>query len=303
MSRDFSGRVPGLMTQHMIAMESDYKSMNTILTNYRSFMEDAARNYEWTEEELARWAESLGNGEQSDTSGNSGNTGTSTSTNGGTTSTDQNPTPGPKPQTESEQESQDQTQDTSTPVPPSPPTSGGELEPANFEKAMEIVFFNEGGYSDDPDDPGGATNMGITHSTLQSAYESGIVSHNDVTRLTRNEAMEIYRKMYWEPSNADKMPEPLATIYFDSVVLCGRYGGGRLLQKAMNSLGQSVTVDGYVGPQTMAALEEMVKTPEGVKALSTALCDARQQYHNGDPNAWKYLAGWTNRVNRMRALI
>ena len=87
MGRNFSGRVPGLMTQHILAMESDYKSMNTILTNYRNFMEDAARNYNWTENELASWAESLGNGEQTGSSGNSDNTGTSTPTNDGGTTT------------------------------------------------------------------------------------------------------------------------------------------------------------------------------------------------------------------------
>ena len=86
MGHDFSGRVPGLMTQHMIAMESNYKSMNTILSNYRNFMEDAARNYEWTEDELARWAESLGEGTgaQSASSGAlSGNTGTTPPTSTG----------------------------------------------------------------------------------------------------------------------------------------------------------------------------------------------------------------------------
>ena len=56
------------MTQHMLSMESDYKSMNNILNNYKAFMEDAARNYEWTEDELARWAESLGNGQQNSAS-------------------------------------------------------------------------------------------------------------------------------------------------------------------------------------------------------------------------------------------
>ena len=179
-------------------------------------------------------------------------------------------------------------------------SESGELSPGNFDSAVDVVFLNEGGYSDDPNDPGGATNMGITHNTLNNAYNQGIVSHNDVAKLTFNEAKEIYREMYWEPSRADEMPNPLATIYFDTVVLCGQYGGGRLLQKAMNKLGQSVVVDGNVGPQTMAALKEMLKTPEDVQNLCTALCDVRQEYHNSDPNAQYYLAGWTNRVKRMR---
>ena len=59
MGRSFSGKVPNLMTQHMIAMESDYKAMNAILSQYKTFMEDTAHNYEWTDEEGARWAQAL----------------------------------------------------------------------------------------------------------------------------------------------------------------------------------------------------------------------------------------------------
>lgn len=60
MGRDFSGNIPTLMTEHMLAMDSDYQEMNSILTQYKEFMEDAAHNYEWTDEELARWGTSIG---------------------------------------------------------------------------------------------------------------------------------------------------------------------------------------------------------------------------------------------------
>ena len=62
MGRDFSGQIPSLMTEKIIAMESDYQEMNMTLTRYMEFLEDAARNMEWTDEESARWAASLGNG-------------------------------------------------------------------------------------------------------------------------------------------------------------------------------------------------------------------------------------------------
>ena len=60
MGKVFSGRIPELMNQHIIAMDSDYKTMNRILTNYKTFIESSARTYEWTDEQLARWAEALG---------------------------------------------------------------------------------------------------------------------------------------------------------------------------------------------------------------------------------------------------
>ena len=60
LGRDFSGEIPTLMVEKMIAMESHYQDINMTLTGYREFLEDAAQNMEWTDEESARWAASLG---------------------------------------------------------------------------------------------------------------------------------------------------------------------------------------------------------------------------------------------------
>ena len=82
MGKNFSGKIPGLMTQHMLAMDKEYQTMNGILKNYKDFLEDSARNYEWKDEELARFAESLGGANK-----NSGNTSGSTATDSGATGT------------------------------------------------------------------------------------------------------------------------------------------------------------------------------------------------------------------------
>ena len=60
MGRDFSGKIPSLMNEKMIAMESDYKNINSILNGYKQFLEDSAQSVEWTDEEAARWAQALG---------------------------------------------------------------------------------------------------------------------------------------------------------------------------------------------------------------------------------------------------
>ena len=60
LGRDFSGRIPSLMTEKMIAMESVYQSMNNTLNGYKDFLEDSARTIEWTDEEAAHWATALG---------------------------------------------------------------------------------------------------------------------------------------------------------------------------------------------------------------------------------------------------
>ena len=177
-----------------------------------------------------------------------------------------------------------------------------EAYPPNFDKALSMTLKYEGGYVWDSHDPGGETNMGITRGTLERAYQRGIVSHNSVKDLSQEDVSKIYYEMYWKPSNADKMPDPLATVYFDTVVLCGSDGGGRRLQYAMNNLGlgEPVIVDGYVGLQTIEELQKQLKTPEDISRMCDALLNERQAYHNQDRNAEYYLAGWTNRVNKLR---
>ncbi|MBQ7220139.1 MAG: hypothetical protein IJS28_04080 [Synergistaceae bacterium] len=62
MGRDFSGRIPSLMTEKMIAMEDTYQGINATLNGYRDFLSDAAKNYEWNDSEAARWTRALNAG-------------------------------------------------------------------------------------------------------------------------------------------------------------------------------------------------------------------------------------------------
>ena len=95
-----------------------------------------------------------------------------------------------------------------------------------FEQALRILFPLEGGYSDNPNDRGGKTNLGITEGTLNAAYQAGIVGHNDVQRLTRQEAEQIYYRLYWLRGQCDKIPVPkLATVHFDGCVNHGVWAG------------------------------------------------------------------------------
>ena len=59
MGRDFSGRIPSLMTEKMIAMEDVYRGINDTLNGYKDFLSDAAKNYEWNDSEAARWTRAL----------------------------------------------------------------------------------------------------------------------------------------------------------------------------------------------------------------------------------------------------
>ena len=82
----------------------------------------------------------------------------------------------------------------------------------DFQKAVQRLLGHEGGYSNDPEDRGGETNFGIS-----SKAHPGI----DVKNLKEDEAKQIYLRDYWEPLGADKLPEPVRELAFDSAVQHG----------------------------------------------------------------------------------
>jgi lysozyme family protein len=130
-----------------------------------------------------------------------------------------------------------------------------------FLHVASIVLGFEGGFSDNPDDAGGKTNLGITERTLNAAYKKGITEHNDILKLTRKEALMIYFRMYWIPCHAYEIPDPLDFAMFDLAVNGGCGRAVMILQEAINDfLVQPIAVDGGFGPKTKAALDRICST-------------------------------------------
>lgn len=91
----------------------------------------------------------------------------------------------------------------------------------DFEKALEFVLAREGGYVNDPDDRGGATNKGITQNTYNSWLKSHGKPAKDVKNITDAEVKEIYYKNYWLAAGCDKMTSKFAVVCFDTAVNMG----------------------------------------------------------------------------------
>ena len=182
-----------------------------------------------------------------------------------------------------------------------------------FDKALSFVLGNEGGYSNDPDDRGGATNLGITQSTLDRARRQMPDLPEKVEDLTRAQAEEIYRVFYWEESKADMLPYPLCTLHFDAAVNHGLGGAGKLLQRTINNyaakagLDARVDVDGAVGPKTLAALCQCLDIKGNVSLICEIYCNQREAYYKAivenNPSQKVFWNGWMNRLERNRALI
>lgn len=182
-----------------------------------------------------------------------------------------------------------------------------------FDKALTFVFGNEGGKSNDPLDRGGATNLGITQSTLDRARRQMPDLPEKVEDLRREPAAEIYRVLYWEASKADMMPYPLSTLHFDAAVNHGVGGAGKLLQRTINNYAQKagldvrVDVDGAVGPKTLSALCQCLDLKGNVSLICEIYCNEREKFYRAivasRPEQSRFLRGWLNRLDRNRALI
>jgi lysozyme family protein len=153
-----------------------------------------------------------------------------------------------------------------------------------FDEIIEVVLEHEGGYVNDPDDPGGETNFGIAKR-----------SHSDVDikNLTKEGAKEIYKKEYWDKNKVESLPEDLWHIYFDMCVNQGKSRAVKIIQRAVNSKGGSLTVDGGMGPMTIAAIGKFRVELDRVRAY-------RVKYYadlvTRKPDLEKFYFGWFRRA-------
>ena len=144
----------------------------------------------------------------------------------------------------------------------------------------EDIVAREGGFVNDPDDPGGATNFGVTIHTMRrlrlDLTGDGNVDISDVRALTRDQAVDIFIRHYFERPRIAEMPVELQPSLFDMYVNAGS-NAVTILQSLLCEMGFRVAVDGIIGPQSIAAAREAAK-PDPV-ALRDAYGIARRNYY------------------------
>lgn len=146
--------------------------------------------------------------------------------------------------------------------------------------AREIVA-REGGFVDDPDDPGGATNHGVTIHTMRrlglDLTGDGRIDAADVRALTPEQAADIFVAHYFRGPRIDALPEVLHASVFDMQVNAGS-NAVRILQRLLRDMGEDVIVDGAIGPQTIAAAHRVAVRAEP-RLLADAYGIARRNYY------------------------
>lgn len=130
--------------------------------------------------------------------------------------------------------------------------------PSVEEVAAQIVA-REGGYVNDPDDPGGATNYGVTVGTMKSLgldlNKDGRVDANDVKMLTRAQAQQIFVEHYFRRPRLAELPPAVQASVFDMYVNAGA-NAVKILQRLVARMGFAASADGVIGPRTLAAAHD-----------------------------------------------
>lgn len=156
---------------------------------------------------------------------------------------------------------------------------------SNFDKSLNYAFRSEGGYVDDPKDRGGATNLGVTFKVLQ-AYRGRPITKEDVKRLTKAEAGEIYRKQYWDAVKADDLPSGVDYFLFDFAINSGPARAVISLQRVLR-----VKQDGILGLLTLDKLKEL-----DVIDVIDKLWEERLRFLKQTHGWARFGKGWNKRV-------
>ena len=156
---------------------------------------------------------------------------------------------------------------------------------ANFAPALALVLSYEGPPSNDPADPGGATCCGVDRETL-SSWRGHECSVADVMALTRPVVAPLYKAHVWDAISADQLPSGVDLICFDGATNEGPEAMAHILQRAAG-----VTVDGQIGPQTIAAIAHVspIVMVERIRL-------GRLNAYKADANFRRFGTGWLNRL-------
>lgn len=151
----------------------------------------------------------------------------------------------------------------------------------NFETAFDLLITHEGGFSNHPDDPGGATMYGVTEQVARAEGYTGPMQD-----LTLDFAKSVYRKRYWDACQCEVMPDPVRYPLFDAAVNSGPAQAIKWLQSAAG-----VKADGKIGPVTRSAVINL-----NPYALTKNMVGIRLRFMTELKNWPSFSKGWARRI-------
>ncbi len=161
---------------------------------------------------------------------------------------------------------------------------------ANFFKSLEMVLHHEGGFVDHKDDPGGATNKGITHKTYADFLGRPLEDVSELKNIPEEHVQLIYKNGYWDKIKGDELPGGVDFCVFDWAVNSGPGRAAKALQKAV-----MVSQDGAIGPKTLEAVSEYSPTE-----IIEKITEARIEFYKGLSTYSTFGKGWLRRTKETR---
>ena len=164
---------------------------------------------------------------------------------------------------------------------------------ADYTKLIPIIKKWEGGYSDNPNDRGGATNSGVTLAVYQSVYGKN-KTKNDLKKMTSDQWNYIFTKLYWNKWKADEIKnQSIANILVDWVWMSGL----GTIKKIQSLFG--LTADGIVGNKTISYINS-----HDQEEIFNKILNRRKQFYESlvknNPSQKVFLKGWMNRLNTFK---
>lgn len=164
---------------------------------------------------------------------------------------------------------------------------------AKYENIVPYILRWEGGFVNDPDDSGGATNLGVTIATFR-AYYGKQKTTEDLIHMTMGQWEHIFKTGYWDKILGDGIrSQSVANIIVD---WCWMSGVKRVIKKVQKLLG--VKADGIFGPKTLEALNS-VNPSTMFLCIKSARVDYYKEIVGLNPKNRKFLKGWLNRLNAL----
>jgi lysozyme family protein len=175
---------------------------------------------------------------------------------------------------------------------------------ANFKICVDYVLQREGGFVNDPKDPGGATNLGITIAVLK-AWRKRAVSVADMQSLTKAEAVKIYHARYWKAAWCDALPSGVDLLVFDAAVNSG-------IPRALSTLEKRLGIGVPPRPHAHQAAPQQHFQPENMlvnrlsklcmPAVICGFCAERRAFYRSLPTFSHFGKGWLSRVDQTQRM-
>jgi len=160
---------------------------------------------------------------------------------------------------------------------------------SNFDQSLKLVLKSEGGYVNNPKDPGGETMMGVTKNAW-STWLKRPIADGEMAKLTVADITPFYKALYWDKSYCNQLPTGIDYMVFDASVNMGVGQSIKLFQKSLGGV-----PDGIIGPNTMKLINEM-----NVKTMIDKYSAQKEMFYRSLGTFPTFGKGWLARIEHVK---